>query len=134
MKTYSIYALILGLCMACGSNPTEKTPVKNAADTLSTRSSNEKRTFLDYYPSGKLRVNGFMQGEKRVDTWSSWFESGEKKSEAFYEDGLKSGEYRVWYRNGKLQVYGNYEAGQPIGTWISYDSTGQKISEKKYDM
>lgn len=127
-----VVTLVVGLMAgACNQAPKEKTP--EAKQKNKTSPSYQPQPFTEFYPSGKIKVNGLKQGDDRVGTWSSWFETGEKKSEASYENGLKQGSYRIFHRNGQVQVAGYYEKGIPSGEWKSFDSTGTQIATKIYD-
>ena len=133
MKMHVFFAC-LSAAVAISCSPEAQPENKEKAESdARTPSTNQKEVFQTFYPSGKIQVNGFVQGEKRVDTWSSWYETGEKKSEAYYVDGLKEGLYRVWHQNGQIQIKGHYLNGEPTGVWESFDEQGNKISEKKYE-
>ncbi len=86
-----------------------------------------------------------------------WYESGEKKGETTYEDGMKEGPsqkwylngqlkqqcsfvgdryhglYKSWYENGNLRVLGNYVNGKHHGEWILYNQNGEKMPSIYYE-
>lgn len=91
-----------------------------------------KEKYVTFHPNGKVDVNGILENGKREGTWSSWFDTGEKRSETTYENGQKNGDYRIWYKNGQVRVLGQFKDDVPQGVWISFDENGNKISEQDY--
>ena len=43
------------------------------------------------------------------DSWSSWYENGQKKDQGVYNNGLMSNNWEGWYPNGQMRYSGNYD-------------------------
>lgn len=88
-----------------------------------------------YTPSGKLLSIDYFRDKKHIGESLSFYESGKKKSSAFFLNGVR-GNYETWYENGNLMVKGEllpdgtfrhreyYENGSPKKEMIS-DKNGK---------
>ena len=67
--------------------------------------------FRQWWPNGRLRVEGTIQADAREGTWTYWDEGGRKTSEGKYHRGSRRGEWTMydapgdkprlaWYVNG----------------------------------
>ena len=87
-----------------------------------------KETF--FFPGEKKYiVLQYDEQEQRDGVCISWYENGNKNSEARYVHGKVDGKYRVWHENGKLFYKGQYDMGREIGVWTFYDTLGVKTKE-----
>lgn len=68
------------------------------------------------------------QKEQKV----TFFENGQKESEANYQDGKKDGLSTKWYENGKKFREANYKNGKKIDLETRWHSNGSKESEVNY--
>ena len=91
-----------------------------------------KETF--FFPGEKKYVElKYNESGLRNGVCISWYENGNKNSEAKYVDGKEDGKYRVWHENGKLYYKGQYDMGRKIGVWTFYDTLGVKTGKDFYD-
>ena len=58
-----------------------------------------------YSTSGKLFSIDTVRNKKRIGNSVSFYESGKKKSNALFSDGLQEN-YEVWYESGKVMIKG----------------------------
>ena len=65
-------------------------------------------------------------------TWTEWYPSGNKKTEAQFDRGVATGKITWWYENGQVQAEGDYEAGQRNGAWVTWHPNGLKQSLVEY--
>jgi len=77
----------------------------------------QKKEEGEYMP-GDFHVDGLdlddyslatMNPPLRKGLWSYWFETGQKKSQYFYSDGVKDGLYIGYYKNGQKKVQKTYK-------------------------
>jgi len=59
----------------------------------------------------------------------SWYESGQKAGEMFFEHGKPHGEQLVWHENGRKKARGQWEHGLASGKWTEWDEDGRLILE-----
>ena len=63
--------------------------------------------YVDTWPGGILKVKGYVKRVSGTDIktgkWMRWYESGKKKAERNYKDGLGHGKYINWYENGQKE-------------------------------
>lgn len=93
----------------------------------------EADTLREYYPSGKLKIQGLQVGELRDGTWKSWFESGQQWSEKRYDMGKEVGKYAVFHPNGGIYIQGQYREGNKVSSWYFYDQDGKLVKEVNFD-
>ena len=61
---------------------------------------------------------------KREGRWTTWFDSGKKRSEGGYLDGEMHGPFTLWYESGGKREEGQYVRGRAHGRWIKWDERG----------
>ena len=96
----------------------------------------------DYYMSGKLqtRAEGALKIDKKDDSKSifrglcvSYYESGGKEAEAFYNKNGVLKSLKSWYENGNLNLETVYSNDQSDGVLKIYHKSGQLFREIKVD-
>ncbi|MGC9384952.1 MAG: toxin-antitoxin system YwqK family antitoxin [Kosmotogaceae bacterium] len=60
-----------------------------------------------------------------------WYNTGEKRSETYWKNGIHDGPYISWYPNEQISCVGNYSNGEKNGKWVEYLEDGRK-SEGEY--
>ena len=86
----------------------------------------------EYFGNGELMSSKRYNNEMNDGLFSTWYESGQKRSEGHWEDGKKVGKWLSWHSNGQLESEGSYIDDRKDGLWVSYDETGTKVSEDVY--
>jgi antitoxin component YwqK of YwqJK toxin-antitoxin module len=59
-----------------------------------------------------------------VGDWTTWYESGQKKTEESFVAGQRNGPYRSWYPNGQMEASGEYVMGSREGEWTYWRNDG----------
>lgn len=90
-------------------------------------------TEYQYYTNGFLMATGRYEDGKRVGTWKSFHLDSTNWSQQHFENGLKSGPYKVWHRNGLLRISGEYAKGEEIGVWHFMNEYGDTVRVKDFD-
>jgi len=68
----------------------------------------------------------------KIDKWTEWYESGQKKSEGRYKDLYYDGKWTFWYENGQTRFEGIFKNGYQFGKHTKWYENGQKKSEYFY--
>ncbi|WGK65410.1 toxin-antitoxin system YwqK family antitoxin [Croceiramulus getboli] len=82
----------------------------------------------DYYSSGQLKSEGWMQDELKQDYWIFYHSNGHKSAQGSYDQGEKSGYWFFYNEHEKLIKEGHYQKDQEEGWWTFYDLAAQKES------
>jgi len=62
----------------------------------------------------------------------SWYEAGNPKAEAHFDEGKLDGVFRLWHTNGQLAEEGHYVADQRHGTFSTWGEDGIKLLEQNF--
>ena len=62
----------------------------------------------------------------------TYYESGQKKWELNFQDGMYDGKQTLWYENGQIKREENYKDGHFDGKWVEWDENGQKEFERNF--
>lgn len=60
------------------------------------------------------------------------YPNGTVKEEGFYKGGQKTGTWRFYWKDGKKKVEGRYANDEPHGEWVFYDETGRVMARGTY--
>jgi len=89
--------------------------------------------YVDTWPGGILKVKGYVKRVSGTDIktgkWMRWYESGKKKAERNYKDGLGHGKYINWYENGQKEQEEQWRDGTLHGTVTCWYENGRKQEE-----
>ncbi|MEO5603798.1 MAG: hypothetical protein ABIR06_22965 [Cyclobacteriaceae bacterium] len=77
----------------------------------------------EYYPSGKLKLQGKTIQENREGKWEFFYESGEREGECNFQSG--KGIFYGYFPNGNLQTKGMMNGDLKTGTWEIYEPDGK---------
>jgi antitoxin component YwqK of YwqJK toxin-antitoxin module len=88
--------------------------------------------YIDKYPNGIIKFNGFFRFGQRHGQWMAFYENGLKWSECFYDKGKKHGSTMVYHPNGKLFYSGWYKNDLKDSLWLYYDTTGKEIDRRAF--
>lgn len=76
-------------------------------------------------------LSGNFENGSRQGRWTSFYENGEVKNVAFYEQGILNGEFKSFDRNGDLNESGQFLNDKKEGKWIL--SGGLQVVDYKDD-
>lgn len=88
--------------------------------------------YIDKYPNGVIKFNGFFRFGQRHGEWMAFFENGLKWSDCFYDKGKKHGATMVFHPNGKLFYSGWYKNDLKDSLWLFFDSLGKEVDRRAY--
>ncbi len=80
-----------------------------------------------YYISGKICKKGYyssIKGRTKEDTCIEFYENGNKKSFAYYQNGKTTGDYYTWNENGTLKSKTTYQENGHVTTVLFYENGG----------
>jgi hypothetical protein len=55
----------------------------------------------------------------------AYYQNGQKKEEALFENSKLNGDFKQWYENGKIQTEGAYKSDSLNGPYKTYDKNGE---------
>ena len=87
---------------------------------------------IRYYQNGEMQFEGEYKDGQKDGLWVSWFENGEKWSEANFLGGISEGRETVWYKSGVKNYEGYYLDGKLDGKWTFWDADGNVSKEVNY--
>ena len=90
--------------------------------------STQTYSFSNYYQSGKLMETGSFLDGKLDGTWLTFNEAGFKTAEAFYKEGEKIGEWKIFDELGALRYKITYDSRKIVKA-SNFDSQGHEIAE-----
>ncbi len=134
--TYTVW-LLLFLATACSPKQETRLEVRSSHPDGSIKEAlyfgEGADTLREFYPSGKLKIQGLQVDSLRDGTWKSWYETGQQWSEKRYNMGSEVGKYVVYHPNGNVYIQGQYREGEKKGSWYFYDTNGMLVKEINFD-
>jgi antitoxin component YwqK of YwqJK toxin-antitoxin module len=89
--------------------------------------------YREFYPNGKLFVEGQYQRGRQHGEWTYYFEDGKVNRKVIYNNGQPDGAWDVFRADGTLLAKRSFKNGIRDGEWITYDETGKKpLREEHY--
>lgn len=85
--------------------------------------------YKEFYPSGKLKMEGKNVDEESEGTWTYYYESGEIEAEGDFTSGLRDGYWKHFHKNNQLAAEGEFLSGEKNGVWKYYYPDGSISSE-----
>jgi antitoxin component YwqK of YwqJK toxin-antitoxin module len=87
----------------------------------------------DWWKGSITTVAAAPAGEdQKHGTWTEWYRSGNKKTEAQYDHNIAVGKFVWWYENGQKQAEVEYQMGVYSGTFTTWHPNGLKESQAEY--
>ncbi len=90
--------------------------------------STQTYSFSNYYQSGKLMETGSFMNGKLDGPWFTYNEAGFKTAEAFYKEGEKIGEWKIFDELGALRYKITYDSKKIVKA-SNFDPKGHEIAE-----
>jgi len=87
---------------------------------------------VSYFPSGKKEYENFWDEKNKAEICQSWYENGNKELLNTYTDGRKYRHFNVWNENGILTGDGFYRGEQKDSLWRKYDEKGRLQNQTRY--
>ncbi len=85
--------------------------------------------YREFYPSGRLKADGFNKDQFSDGKWKYYYEDGELQAEGYFKKGAKHGPWKYYHPNGVLSAIGGYSEGDKNGLWKYYYDDGTLSSE-----
>lgn len=110
-----VYALGLLLFIACsnGEKKANSEPTEYITETK-----------VDYYPDGRLKLEGQTVNGKAHGLWKYYYPNGILWSEGMFRHGVREGISRIYRKSGKKWMQGKYEKGKREGWWLVWKENG----------
>ena len=88
--------------------------------------------WIDYYPGGNKKAEGYYQNDKKTGQWIFYFPNGRVEQTGTYSNGKLSGSWKWYFKNGQLRKEEFYIYGLPDGESIEYSDSGTVIAKGNY--
>lgn len=89
--------------------------------------------YREYYPNGKLFVEGQFRRGRQHGEWTYYHDNGKINRKATFNDGQPDGVREIYRADGTLVAKRGFKDGKRHGEWITYDETGkQPLREEHY--
>ncbi|WP_418262406.1 toxin-antitoxin system YwqK family antitoxin [Flavobacterium faecale] len=95
--------------------------------------SEQKQYSKDYYSNGKLKSQGWLNQNEKVDYWFYYYENGLKKEEGHYLGNKKTKWWIFYNSNEEIIRKSEYKDNKQNGLSILYKS-GKICKAEKYKM
>lgn len=116
LKEWKVALILLATLMGCSSSDKEKGDQK-VEDYI-------KEAVINYYPNGKLKLEGNTVNGNPHGVWRYYYENGFVWSEGKFKHGVRDGSSTLYYESGKKHMQGNYNEGERIGWWKVWKEDG----------
>jgi hypothetical protein len=90
--------------------------------------------YAELYPSGKIKIHGTYQSDKKTGTWTTMAEDGKVVESAHWQNDQLEGAYQYNYPNGNPQMKTVYTNGEISGPVTVFDARGMTLFGVKYPM
>ncbi len=90
---------------------------------------NGEGNYKEFFPSGKLKMEGYNRNEVSQGQWKYYYESGELRGIGNFIDGKREGRWVYYHANGQKSSEGNYLNGLRSGNWNYYHENGNVSSQ-----
>jgi antitoxin component YwqK of YwqJK toxin-antitoxin module len=85
-------------------------------------------TVQNFFENGNLMETGRFVNAKMDGIWVNYSENGQRAGEAFYSNGVKTGDWKVYDLTGMLKYKITYQNDRIVNA-ISLDANGQNLAE-----
>jgi antitoxin component YwqK of YwqJK toxin-antitoxin module len=85
--------------------------------------------YKEVYPSGQLKMEGFIKNGKSDSIWTYYYESGQIQATGKEKNGMKNGYWKFFHPNGKVSSEGHFKKNVAYGKWKYYHENGNLSSE-----
>lgn len=89
---------------------------------------------IQYFNNGQKKLVGHYKNGKKDGKWTFWYVNGQKQSEGYFFENLKTGETLVYHENGKPFYKGSYVDGKKDGKWIFYNDQGKEVNQITFSL
>jgi antitoxin component YwqK of YwqJK toxin-antitoxin module len=93
---------------------------------------NRNGAWIDFYPTGEVRAEGFYQNNQQSGQWTYYYKSGSIEQKGRFERGRYNGAWTWYYTNGNVWREERYFNGREDGMFIEYDPSGRILTKGDY--
>lgn len=92
--------------------------------------SQENREYTrEYFASGQLKAEGWVQNGMKTDYWKIYHPNGKKSAEGHFRNNEMVNYWHFYTKSGKPEREGHFKNGKMGDWWLFYDQNG-KINHK----
>ena len=79
----------------------------------------------EYYPSGKMKAQGWLQNGTKSNFWKYYYPNGKVSQEGHYKNNRRVSYWKFFTADGKPSQEGHYQNGLKNDWWLFYDGRGK---------
>jgi protein TonB len=88
---------------------------------------------VENYENGQIKSKGKKnKNGQKIGTWNLWYENGQLKEDATYNEGNLTGKKLEFYINGQIKSESFYQNGQLHGSLATFFDNGNKKRKDQY--
>lgn len=76
--------------------------------------------YLETWPDGTLRREGFLRAGKPHGRWVSWHAGGSRRMLGDFQRGMAVGQWHAWAADGSPLAVGGFNQGKAAGEWTTW--------------
>ena len=88
--------------------------------------------YVTWYENGQKATEAMHKAGKKNGLATLWYENGQKWNEITYKDGNPDGRFTGWHENGQKYFDGIYKDGLKDGVFTEWDEQGNIIRKTTY--
>lgn len=85
-----------------------------------------------FYENYALQLQGLEVASQRQGRWTTFYPTGARQVEVFFDGGVEHGTYSCFRENGIPYCVGSYDHGERTGVWEFYDPEGNLSGTKDF--
>ena len=118
MKKYLLIILLVGVCF--GQIEYNDNDIVEQNGIWIKKFSDEKVNGKVFYEfeGNKIALGSMINGKKN-GKWTLWYDSGIKREEMYYEDGISVGEWKIYNSKGVIVVKRSFSKYDDFSTMVS---------------
>jgi len=90
---------------------------------------NKHGLYESWYKTGQKYKQMYYQNDKLCGLYESWYENGQKRVQIQFQNGKLHGLYETWYENGQKMANMNMQNKKLHGLYETWYETGQKYEQ-----
>lgn len=114
------------------ADPTNRTTVREIYHARIATDTVRHGGFRRFYKSGKVEAVGRFTDGKPDSLYTEFYESGRRRLEVTWINGVKEGPFRAWAADGKPLQEGTYRANQQTGPFRTFYPNGKPKMDAEF--
>lgn len=96
---------------------------------ISMNTFDEEKYHKSYYQNGKIKAEGWLENNKKIDYWKFYYKNGTLEKEGHFSNNQPINYWYFYTENGTKKSEGHFINGQKTNWWLFYDAM-EKVNHK----